>query len=283
MNDGRQEDTSSGDEVGQPAASQTEPRARHGGVGTDHRAEGPDKVDPLADEVIPFSRIRRVIAQRMVESKVISPHTLMAKEIDYENVEAVRRERGARFRIEEGFGLSYLPFCACATVEALASFPFLNASVINDSLIVHRRVNLGIAVDLDKGGLVVPVVDDAQGLKLRSMPLRIRQVATKARAGQLRMEDLSDGTFTITNAGPMGTSMTGAIINQPEVAILATDSVGRRPVVVTSNEGIESIAIHSTGMITMNFDHRAVDGAYVARFLSLVSEILGERSWANEL
>ena len=235
------------------------------------------------DEVIPFTKMRRTIARRMVESKAISAHTLMGKEVDYEGVELVRREHGARFRGEEGFGLSYLAFCACATVEALIAFPFINASVGDDALVVHHDINLGIAVDLEIGGLVVPVIHSARDLKLRNMALRIREVATKARTGRLSMDDLSGGTFTISNAGPMGTTFTGAIINQPEVAILATDGVGRRPVVIESSDGIESIAIHSTGMITVNFDHRAVDGAYVARFLSKIGETLRDRNWAGEL
>lgn len=237
----------------------------------------------VQDEIVPFTKVRRLIAQRMVQSKAISPHAFMVKEIDYEDVEQVRREHGQRFRVEEGFGLTYLSFIACATVEALAEFPHLNASVGDDALIVHRVINLGIAVDLGKGGLIVPVVQSAERLNLKSMARRIRDLAERARAGRLGMEDVSNGTFTITNAGPYGTLMTGAIINQPQVAILATDAVVRKPVVVGSPDGEELIVIHSVGLATISFDHRAVDGAYVARFLARVSEILNERDWAGEL
>ncbi len=219
----------------------------------------------------------------MVRSKAVSPHTLMVREIDYERVEQVRRAHGDRFRDEEGFGLSYLPFAALAAVEALADYPRLNASVGDDSLVVHRDINLGIAVDLDNQGLIVPVIHNAEELNLRGIARRIHDLADRARNKRLSLDDISNGTFSITNAGPFGTLLTGAIINQPQVAILSTDGVSRKPVVVELSDGTESIGIHSVGLVAMNFDHRAVDGAYVARFLSRLSEILDDRDWAGEL
>jgi pyruvate dehydrogenase E2 component (dihydrolipoamide acetyltransferase) len=235
------------------------------------------------DEVVPFTNIRRRTAEHMVRSKATSAHTLMVKEIDYERVEQVRRAHGDRFKAEEGFGLTYLPFAARATVEALAEFPHLNSSVGDDALIVHHDVNLGIAVDLDNEGLIVPVVHNAEELNLRGMARRIRDLAERARNKRLSLDDISGGTFSITNAGPFGTFITGAIINQPQVAILSTDGVSRKPVVVELPDGTESITIHSIGLAAMSFDHRAVDGAYVARFLSRLSQILDERDWAGEL
>jgi pyruvate dehydrogenase E2 component (dihydrolipoamide acetyltransferase) len=235
------------------------------------------------DEVVPFTNIRRRTAEHMVRSKATSAHTLMVREIDYERVEQVRRQDGARFRDEEGFSLTYLPFVARASVEALSEFPHLNASVGEDALIVHHDVNLGIAVDLDNEGLIVPVVHRAEELNLRGMARRIRDVADRARTKRLSLDDISGGTFSITNAGPFGTLITGAIINQPQVAILSTDGVSRRPVVVELPDGTETIGIHSMGLIAMNFDHRAVDGAYVARFLARMAAILDDRDWAGEL
>jgi pyruvate dehydrogenase E2 component (dihydrolipoamide acetyltransferase) len=235
------------------------------------------------DEIVPFTNIRRRTAEHMVRSKATSAHTLMAKEIDYERVEQVRRTYGERFRAEEGFTLSYLPFAARAAVEALADFPHLNSSVGDDVLIVHHDINLGIAVDLDNEGLIVPVVHNAEELNLRGMARRIRDIAERARNKRLSLDDISGGTFSITNAGPFGTLITGAIINQPQVAILSTDGVARKPVVVQLPDGTESIAIHSVGLAAMTFDHRAVDGAYVARYLARLSEILNERDWAGEL
>src|SRR5664280_818245 len=238
---------------------------------------------PVRDEVVPFTNIRRRTAEHMTRSKATSAHTLMVKEIDYERVELVRRAHGERFKAEEGFGLTYLPFAALATVEALAEYPHLNASVGEDALIVHHGINLGIAVDLDNEGLIVPVVHNAEELNLRGMPRRIRDVADRARTKRLSLDDISGATFSITNAGPFGTLITGAIINQPQVAILSTDGVSRKPVVVDMPDGGEAIAIHSVGLVAMNFDHRAVDGAYVARFLARLAQILDERDWAGEL
>ena len=240
-------------------------------------------VDEDRDEVVPFTNIRRRTAEHMVRSKATSAHTLMVKEVDYERVEQVRRTFGEQFRAEEGFGLSYLPFAARAAVDALAQYPHLNASVGDDALVVHRDVNLGIAVDLDNEGLIVPVVHNAEELNLLGMARRIRELADRARTRRLTLDDISNGTFSITNAGPFGTFLTGAIINQPQVAILSTDGVARKPVVVTQPDGSESIAIHSVGLAAMSFDHRAVDGAYVARFLALFAEVLNSRDWAGEL
>jgi len=243
-----------------------------------------DGVRPGArDEVVPFTNIRRRTAEHMIRSKATSAHTLMVREIDYEKVEQVRRAHGDRFREDEGFGLTYLPFVARATVEALAEYPHLNASVGNDTLVVHHDLNLGIAVDLDNEGLIVPVVHNAEELNLRGMARRIRDVADRARTKRLSLDDISGGTFSITNAGPFGTLITGAIINQPQVAILSTDGVSRKPVVVELPDGTESIGIHSVGLVAMNFDHRAVDGAYVARFLARLAAILDDRDWVGEL
>jgi pyruvate/2-oxoglutarate dehydrogenase complex dihydrolipoamide acyltransferase (E2) component len=235
------------------------------------------------DEVVPFTNIRRRTAEHMVRSKATSAHTLMVREIDYERVEQVRLTHGERFRDEEGFGLSYLPFAARAAVEALTQYPHLNASVGDDALVVHRDLNIGIAVDLDNEGLIVPVVHNAEELNLLGMARRIRELAERARTRRLTLDDISGGTFSITNAGPFGTFLTGAIINQPQVAILSTDGVSRKPVVVVQPDGSESIGIHSVGLAAMTFDHRAVDGAYVARFLALFAYILNSRDWASEL
>jgi 2-oxoglutarate dehydrogenase E2 component (dihydrolipoamide succinyltransferase) len=207
----------------------------------------------------------------------------MVKEVDYEHVEHVRARHGAAFKEREGFSLSYLPFNAIAVAEALRDFPRLNASVGDDQLIIHSDVNLGIAVDIDNEGLVVPVIRNVDHLDLRHVARGIRDVAERARSKRLGADDLSGGTFTISNPGPFGTLLTGAIINQPQVAILSTDSVVRKPVVITSADGAESVGIHSVGMLALTFDHRAVDGAYAARFLSRLAEILTTRDWESDL
>ncbi|MGA2521121.1 MAG: dihydrolipoamide acetyltransferase family protein [Acidimicrobiales bacterium] len=235
------------------------------------------------DEVIPFTNIRRRTAEHMVRSKATSAHTLVALESDYEQVERVRRAHGPRFKAEEGFSLTYLPFIARATVEALHEWPHLNASVGDDALIVHHQVNLGVAVDLDHNGLIVPVVKHAEELTLRGMARRIHELADRARTKSLTADDIQGGTFTLTNAGPFGTFLTAPIINQPQVAILSTDGVKRRPTVVTQDDGTEAIAIHSLGLLCLSWDHRAVDGAYAAAFVARITQLLATHDWAAEL
>ena len=235
------------------------------------------------DQIVPFSNMRRRTAEHMVRSKATSPHAFIANEVDFESVERVRKAWGERFKAEEGFALTYLPFVARATIEALRDFPLLNASVVDESLLVHAEVNLGIAVDLSHEGLIVPVIHRAEEVTLRGVARRIRDLAERARGRQLNADDIAGGTFSITNDGPFGTYFTVPIINQPQVAILATDGIARRPVVVTQPDGSESIAIHSTGILGVSWDHRAVDGAYVSLFLRKVADLLGSRDWAAEL
>ena len=235
------------------------------------------------DTVEPFNNIRRRTAEHMVMSKQVSPHVLMASEVDYERVEEVRRSHGAEFRATEGFGLNYLPFICLALVDAIREYPKVNASVGDGALIVHRNVNLGVAVDLDHEGLIVPVVHAADDKRLRAMARSIHEIAERARSGGLSADDITGGTFTVSNPGPFGTYFTGAIINQPQVAILSTEGVNRRPVVVEAVDGTEAIAIHSTGLMAFSFDHRAFDGAYAAAFLRQLQENIETRDWAAEL
>jgi 2-oxoglutarate dehydrogenase E2 component (dihydrolipoamide succinyltransferase) len=246
-------------------------------------ASAPPVLRGAGDQVVPFSNMRRRTAEHMVRSKSTSPHAFIAYETDFENVERVRKTWGERFKAEEGFSLTYLPFVARAAVEAMRDFPLLNSSVVDDALVVHPEVNLGIAVDLSHEGLIVPVIHRAEEVTLRGLARRIRDLADRARNRQLNADDIAGGTFSITNDGPFGTYFTVPIINQPQVAILATDGIARRPVVVTHDDGSESIAIHSTGILGVSWDHRAVDGAYVSSFLARVAELLAGRDWSAEL
>ncbi len=235
------------------------------------------------DYVVPFTNIRRRTAEHMIHSKAVSAHTLMSIEVDFERVERVRRAAGAEFKAEEGFTLTYLPFIARAVVESVRAYPNVNASVMGDSLVVHRDINLSIAVDLNLEGLIAPVVHGADGKRLAGIAREVHDLATRARTRRLAADDIAGGTFTITNPGPFGTFMTGAIINQPQVAILATDGIARKPVVIVDGDGNESIGIHSVGMLTLNFDHRAIDGAYAAAFLAKLKQVLETRNWEQEL
>ena len=235
------------------------------------------------DEVVPFSNIRRRTAEHMVRSKATSAHTLVVTEVDYEGVERVRRSAKERFREEEGFGLTYLPFVCRASVDVLRDFPRLNASVGDEELIVHHYVNLGIAVDLDFEGLIVPVIHDADGMRLRPIARAIVELASRARHKKLTADDIAGGTFTITNPGPFGTLITAPIINQPQVAILSTDGVRKRPVAVELGDGTDAVAVHPVGNLAVSFDHRAVDGAYASAFLARLRETIETRDWSQEL
>jgi 2-oxoglutarate dehydrogenase E2 component (dihydrolipoamide succinyltransferase) len=235
------------------------------------------------DETIPFTNIRRRTAEHMLRSKATSPHVLTATEVDYEGVDRVRRAARDEFKAREGFSLTYLPFIGRAVVEALREFPKLNASVGDDALIVHHRIHLGIAVDLNFEGLLAPVIRDAQDMRLPALARDISGLAAKARSKQLGADDISGGTFTITNPGPFGTFITAPVINQPQVAILSTDGVKKKPVVVELPDGSDSIAIHPVGMLALTFDHRANDGAYASAFLAKCKEIIETRDWSQEL
>jgi pyruvate dehydrogenase E2 component (dihydrolipoyllysine-residue acetyltransferase) len=235
---------------------------------------------PDGSTVVPFSTIRRRTAEHMVRSKATSPHTLMAMEVDFAAVDAVRRPTGPR---PAPGSLTYLPFVARAVVDAIADHPHVNATVGDAALLVHSSVHLGIAVDLDNDGLVVPVVRDAADKRLLTIAREIRTLAERARARRLGADELVGATFTITNPGPYGTSLTGAIINQPQVAILATDAVRPRPVAVSYPDGSYGITVHPVGNLALSFDHRAFDGGYAARFLATVKRILERRDWSVEL
>jgi len=235
------------------------------------------------DQIVPLNNIRRRTAEHMVMSKHTSPHVLTAMEIDYERVEQVRKAAKAGWKADEGFSLTYLPFIARAVVDALREYPRLNASFGGDHLVLHDEVNLAIAVDIDFDGLLAPVVKNADGKRLRQLARDIVDVAGRARTKQLVPDDLSGGTFTLTNAGQYGTMLQFPIINQPQVAILSTDGVVRKPVVVTDTFGNESIAIHSVGVLAMAWDHRAFDGAYAAAFMHRIREIIETRDWEAEV
>jgi 2-oxoglutarate dehydrogenase E2 component (dihydrolipoamide succinyltransferase) len=233
-------------------------------------------------EVVPLSRIRKQIAAHMVRSKATSPHVLQAVEVDFHAVEAARQARGDDWRRREGFGLTYLPFIARAVIDAIVDFPRVNASIDGDNLIVHKRVNLGVAVDLNFEGLMVPVIKDAQSMRLADIARAINALATRARNGSIGADDLAGGTYTLSNSGPFGTLITAPIINQPQVAVLSTDGVRKKPVVIESAAG-DAIAIRPIGVLAQSFDHRAIDGAYSAAFLRRLRELLETRDWAAEL
>ncbi|MDH4146644.1 MAG: 2-oxo acid dehydrogenase subunit E2, partial [Acidimicrobiia bacterium] len=235
------------------------------------------------DSVVPLNRIRRITGDHMVRSKATSPHVLTAMEVDFAAVDRVRDAVRDQWKAEEGFSLTYLPFICRAVADALREFPHLNASVGDGELIVHGQLNVGIAVDLAFEGLVAPVVKGAEGKRLRAIAREIVDLARRARSRQLSPDEISGGTFTITNPGQYGTMMQFPVINQPQVAILSTDGVKRKPWVVTDADGNEAIAIRPIGVLALAWDHRAFDGAYAAAFLDRLRTIIQSRDWSQEI
>ena len=243
----------------------------------------PAVVSSDREQVIALSKIRKLTGSHMIMSKSTSPHAFSVVEVDYANVDRARSAIKDSWKAGEGFSLTYLPFISRAVVDALREFPHLNASIDGDNLVVHGYVDLGIAVDLDYTGLLVPVVRNADGKRIRAIAREINDLASRARNRKLLPDEIQGGTFTISNNGSAGSVLTMPIINQPQVAILSTDAIVRKPVVVTAADGSESIAIHPVGNLSMSWDHRAFDGAYSGRFLARVKQILESQDWSAEL
>ena len=243
----------------------------------------PAVVSSEREQVIALTKIRKLTGSHMIMSKSTSPHAFSVVEVDYANVDRTRAAIKESWKSAEGFSLTYLPFISRAIVDALREFPHLNASIDGDNLIVHGYVDLGIAVDLDYTGLLVPVVRNADGKRIRAIAREINDLASRARNRKLSPDEIQGGTFTISNNGSAGSVLTMPIINQPQVAIMSTDAIVRKPVVVTSSDGSESIAIHPVGNLSMSWDHRAFDGAYAGRFLARVKQILETQDWSAEL
>jgi 2-oxoglutarate dehydrogenase E2 component (dihydrolipoamide succinyltransferase) len=247
------------------------------------RVSAPRAVAGARDEVVALSKIRQSTGSHMIASKSVSPHAFSVVEVDFANVDITRLRAKDEFKTSEGFSLTYLPFITRAVVDALGEFPHMNASVTETDLIVHRFIDLGVAVDLDYQGLLVPVVRDAETKRLRAIAREIYDLANRARTRRVTPDEISGGTFTITNNGSAGSVLTMPIINQPQVAILSTDAIVKKPVVIEVPGGGESIAIHPVGNLAMAWDHRAFDGAYAAGFLVRVKQILETRDWSSEL
>lgn len=233
-------------------------------------------------EVIPFNKLRKLTAEHMVRSKATSPHVLQAVEADFARVARARTGVSGAWKKREGFSLTYLPFIAKAVCEAIREYPRVNGAIDGENLVVFRRVNLGIAVDLDFDGLVAPVIKDADQMSLQELARAIRDVSERARTNQLKPDDFTEGTYTISNSGVFGTMITAPIINQPQVAILSTDGIAKKPVVIETEDG-DTIGIRPVGVLAQSFDHRAIDGAYSAAFLNRVRDILQTKDWAAVL
>lgn len=239
------------------------------------RAAEPAQVSPKRGTTEKMSRLRKVIAQRMVESLQVSAQLTTVVEVDLTKVARIRDRAKKDFEAREGAKLSFLPFLALAATEALKAHPNLNASVEGDEIAYHASENLSIAVDTEKG-LIVPVVKNAGDLNIAGLARAIADVADRTRNNKITPDDLAGGTFTITNTGSRGALFDTPIINQPQVAILGTGAIVKRAVVVTDPDGGETIAIRSMMYLALSYDHRIVDGADAARFLGTMKARLEE-------
>jgi 2-oxoglutarate dehydrogenase E2 component (dihydrolipoamide succinyltransferase) len=237
---------------------------------------------PLRGTTVPMSRLRKVIASRMVESLQTSAQLTTVIEVDITKISKLRDRAKKSFEEREGVKLTFLPFFAVAVCEALKQHPVLNSSVDGENIVYHGTENLGIAVDTERG-LLVPVIKDAGDLNLGGVARRIVDVAARTRDNKISPDELSGGTFTITNTGSRGALFDTPILNQPQVAILGLGAIVKRPIVVGDADGGETIAIRSMVYLAISYDHRIVDGADAARFLATLKERLEEGRFESDL
>ena len=246
------------------------------------RSAAPVAASPLRGTKVTMTRLRKVIAARMLESLQVSAQLTTVVEVDITKIARLRDKSKATFEAREGVKLSFLPFFAVAVCEALKVHPVLNSSVEGDEITYHGAEHLGIAVDTERG-LLVPVIKDAGDLNMGGIARRIADVAIRTRENKISPDELGGGTFTITNTGSRGALFDTPIINQPQVGILGVGSVVKRPMVVKGEDGGETIAIRSMVYLALSYDHRVVDGADAARFLTTLKERLEEGRFESDL
>jgi 2-oxoglutarate dehydrogenase E2 component (dihydrolipoamide succinyltransferase) len=235
----------------------------------------PPVYQPLEGDIVePFTRRRKLIAEHMVFSKTHSPHVGTVAEVDVTNAMRLREQHKAEFARREGFNLTFLPIAAAATVRALKEFPRMNASVVGDSVVTRREINLGIAMDTEEG-LLVPVVKAAEGMSVVGIARAIESLRRKVAEKKITADDLAGGSFTLSNPGREGNLYGFAIINQPQVGILRMGEVKKRPVVIEI-DGADAIAIRSMMYLALSYDHRVVDGVLGNSFLFHAARILEE-------
>lgn len=251
-------------------------------VHSEAKSAAPVAVSPLRGTTVTMSRLRKVIAARMVESLQVSAQLTTVVEVDVTKVSRLRDKAKASFAAREGVNLTFLPFFAVAVCEALKQHPVLNSSLAGDQITYHGAEHLGIAVDTERG-LLVPVIRDAGDLNIGGISRRISDVAARTRDNKISPDELGGGTFTITNTGSRGALFDTPIINQPQVAILGIGSIVKRPMVMKGTDGGETIAIRSMVYLALSYDHRIVDGADAARFLVTLKERLEEGSFESDL
>ena len=240
----------------------------------------PTPATPLPGELVPMSRMRSIIAQRMVESKHTSPHVHTVFKVDFTRIVKIREKEKSKYEQRNGVKLTYMPFIATAIIANLRKMPIVNASMEGDAIRYHKNINLGIAVALE-WGLIVPVIKQAEEKNFLGIARAIADLAERARGKKLKPDEVGSGTFTITNPGIFGEQFGTPIINQPESAILGVGGLFKEPAVVTAPDGTDSIAIRSFLHLTLGFDHRIIDGADAGRFMAEVKKTL--ENWDQEI
>ena len=263
-----------------PAAVQSAPSAAT--VTPAAAKASPVAASPLRGTTVTMSRLRKVIAARMVESLQVSAQLTTVIEVDVTKISRLRDRAKATFEAREGVKLSFLPFFAVAVCEALKVHPVLNSSVEGDQITYHGAEHLGIAVDTERG-LLVPVIHNAGDLNMGGIARKISDLAARTRDNKVSPDELGGGTFTITNTGSRGALFDTPIINQPQVAILGLGAIVKRPMVVRGEDGGETIAIRSMVYLGLSYDHRVVDGADAARFLVTLKERLELGGFESDL
>ncbi|HSO28199.1 MAG TPA: dihydrolipoamide acetyltransferase family protein, partial [Anaerolineales bacterium] len=268
-------------QTAQPAASQT-PAAAEAPVPTPTptpqpvaAAPPPPRAQATPGSLIPHSTVRRAIAEHMVQSKRTSPHVTTVMEVDLSRVVAHRQAHKTAFE-REGVKLTFTPYFISAVVAALKAHPLVNASWRDDGVYIHARINIGMATSLGDEGLIVPVIKDAGQFSLAGLASIVNDLAERARARQLKPDEVKVGTFTITNHGVSGSLFAMPIINQPQCAILGVGVIQKRVVVVSGPDGADSIAIRPMAYLSLTFDHRILDGAAADHFLAKVVNRLQE-------
>jgi pyruvate dehydrogenase E2 component (dihydrolipoyllysine-residue acetyltransferase) len=235
---------------------------------------------PIPGEVVPMTQMRKIIAQRMIESRRTSAHVHNLFEVDMTRIVNLRTKLKNGFEQRYGVRLTFMPFFVRATIIALQQFPIINASVENDSLHYHSHINMGIAVALD-WGLIVPVLKNSEEKNFLGLQRGITDLGERARTKKLTPDEVQGSTFTITNPGTFGAVFGLPIINQPNVAILGVGGIAKAPVVVTDSQGSDSIAIRSLVHLTLGYDHRVIDGAVADQFMSLLKKTL--ENWTEDV
>jgi 2-oxoglutarate dehydrogenase E2 component (dihydrolipoamide succinyltransferase) len=244
------------------------------------RPAAPSAPAPYPGDLVPMTNMRKIIAQRMIESRRTSAHVHCMYEVDFSRIVSLRNKQKAGFEQRHGVRLTFMPFFVRAAIIALQQWPIINAALEGDNIHYHRNINVGIAVALD-WGLIVPVLKNAGDLNFLGLQRGITDLGERARNKKLKPEDVEGSTFTVTNPGQFGAVFGLPIINQPNSAIMGVGGITKQPLVVTDKEGNDSIAIRSVVHLTLGYDHRLIDGAVADQFMALVKKTL--ESWSEEV